>query len=141
MSTATPTTESTTPPRPSVADAPPKLKRFKTAAFGTDDARARAYVLPKGYVRRPLYLDDDEAALIEEIGVCVEYKELSIHSLKQVLKYVMDAPMVPLEPSDERDMHVAQMIATAAQGAADFVKREYEQGKNGKNPSEHFFLC
>jgi hypothetical protein len=136
MSTVTATTESTTPPRPSVADAPPKLKRCKTAVFGSDDARApvpRAYVLPKGYVRRPLYLDADEAALIEEIGVCVEYKELSIHSLKQVIKYVMDAPMVPLEPSDERDMNVAQMIATAAQDAADEAKREYE-GKHGKEP-------
>ena len=129
MSTATPTTESTTPPRPSVADAPPKLKRCKTAAFGTDEPRARAYVLPKGYVRRPLYLDDDEAKLIEEIGVCVEYKELSMHSFQQVIKYVIDAPMVPLEPSDERDMHVAQMIATAAQAAADFAKSEYAKGK------------
>ena len=129
MSTATPTTESTTPPRPSVADAPPKLKRCKAVAFGTDEPRARAYVLPTGYVRRPLYLDHDEAALIEEIGVCVEYQELSIRSLKQVIKYVMDAPMVPLEPSDERDVHVAQMIATAAQAAADFEKSEYAKGK------------
>ena len=140
MSTATPTIESTTPPRPSIADAPPKLKRCKGVAFGEDEARApvrpraRAYVLPTGYVRRPLYLDHDEAALIEEIGVCVEYKELSIHSLKQVLKYVLDAPMVPLEPRDERDMHVAQMIATAAQGAADFAKSEYAKGKGGKEP-------
>jgi len=91
-------------------------------------------VLPTGYVRRPLYLDHDEAALSEEIAVCVEYKELSIHSLKQVIKYVMDAPMVPLEPSDERDMHVAQMIATAAQGAADFAQMEYAKGKQGKEP-------
>ena len=91
-------------------------------------------MLPTGYVRRPLYLDHDEAALSEEIAVCVEYKELSIHSLKQVIKYVMDAPMVPLEPSDERDMHVAQMIATAAQGAADFAQMEYAKGKQGKEP-------
>jgi hypothetical protein len=135
MSTATPTTESTTPPRPNVTDAPPKFKRCKTAAFGSDDARPapRTYVLPKAYVRRPLYLENDEAALIEEIGVCVEEGRLSIHSLKQVLTYVVDAPMVPLEPSDERAMHVAQMIATAAQAAADFEKSEYE-GKYGKEP-------
>jgi hypothetical protein len=125
-----------------VADAPPKLKRCKGVAFGDDDARvpvpprprARAYVLPTGYVRRPLYLDHDEAALIEEIGVLVEMEQISIHSLKQVLSYVMDAPMVPLEPSDERDMHVAQMIATAAQGAADFAQMEYAKGKQGKEP-------
>jgi hypothetical protein len=119
---STPTPDS--PPPPS-----PKLKRYKTAASDVDSGprpAPRAYVLPKAYVRRPLYLDHDEAALIEEIGVCVEYKELSIHSLRQVIKYVMDAPMVPFEPSDERDMHVAQMIATAAQAAADFEKSEHE---------------
>ncbi len=125
---STPTPESP-PPSPRVADAPPKLKRCRTAASDVDAGprpAPRTYVLPEAYVRRPLYLDHDEAVLIEEIGVCVEEGRLSIHSLKQVLAYVVNAPMVPLEPSAERDMHLAQALATAAQGAADFAKSEYE---------------
>jgi hypothetical protein len=117
MSTETSTpevAESTTPPRPSIADEPPKLKRCRRVAFGDDDVADPAPVV-------------ESEELYKEIDALVAEGRLSYFSLRQVLHYVADAPTVPLEPHspEVRAGLVAQMVATAAQGAADFAKSEH----------------